>query len=172
MIETGYFATGCFWGAERRFWQTPGVTETAVGYMGGSKASPSYEDVCTGATGHAEIVRVRFDTALTSYRKLLELFWEMHDPTTLNRQGNDVGTQYRSAIYYVGDSQREAAESTSALYGAAIAADVIRSARRPNQPLRCMAPRLPLMVTGQLRHQLSLPRATSSGRPRSITNVI
>ena len=123
MIETGYFATGCFWGAERRFWQTPGVVETAVGYMGGSKPSPSYEDVCTGSTGHAEIVRVRFDTAVTSYRKLLELFWEMHDPTTLNRQGNDVGTQYRSAIYYVGDSQREAAESTSALYGAAIAAD-------------------------------------------------
>ena len=123
MIETGYFATGCFWGAERRFWQAPGVVETAVGYMGGSKPSPSYEDVCTGTTGHAEIVRVRFDTSLTSYRKLLELFWEMHDPTTLNRQGNDVGTQYRSAIYYVGDSQREAAESTSSLYGAAIAAD-------------------------------------------------
>ncbi|MFZ9975643.1 MAG: peptide-methionine (S)-S-oxide reductase MsrA, partial [Candidatus Limnocylindrus sp.] len=95
MIETGYFATGCFWGAERRFWQAPGVVETAVGYMGGTKASPSYEDVCTGSTGHAEMVRVRFDTAVTSYRKLLELFWEMHDPTTLNRQGNDVGTQYR-----------------------------------------------------------------------------
>ena len=122
MIETGYFATGCFWGAERRFWQAPGVVETAVGYMGGTTASPSYEDVCTGSTGHAEMVRVRFDTSKTSYRKLLELFWEMHDPTTLNRQGNDIGTQYRSAIYYVGDSQREAAESTAALYGAAIAA--------------------------------------------------
>jgi len=123
MIETAYFATGCFWGAERRFWQAPGVVETAVGYMGGTKTSPSYEDVCTGNTGHAEMVRVRFDTAGTSYRRLLELFWEMHDPTTLNRQGNDVGTQYRSAIYYVGDSQREAAESTAALYGAAIAAE-------------------------------------------------
>ena len=144
MIETGYFATGCFWGAERRFWQAPGVVETAVGYMGGTKASPSYEDVCTGSTGHAEI-----DTAATSYRKLLELFWEMHDPTTLNRQGNDVGTQYRSAIYYVGDSQREAAESTAALYGAAIAAEGMAPSRRRSP----------------------LPKATSSGRPRSITSA-
>ena len=122
MIETGYFATGCFWGAERRFWQLPGVIETAVGYMGGSAAGPTYEQVCTGSTGHAEMVKVVFDNQKVSYRRLLEEFWTMHDPTSLNRQGGDVGSQYRSAVYFTNDNQREAVESSSKLYGAALAA--------------------------------------------------
>jgi len=94
-----YFATGCFWGAERRFWQMDGVTETSVGYMGGTRANPSYEQVCTGVTGHAEMVAVTFDESKVSYQRLLEEFWVMHDPTSLNQQGGDIGTQYRSAIY-------------------------------------------------------------------------
>ncbi len=122
MIETAYFATGCFWGAERRFWQMAGVTETAVGYMGGSAASPTYEQVCTGSTGHAEMVKVVFDNQTVSYRRLLEEFLTMHDPTSLNRQGGDVGSQYRSAIYFTNDNQREAIESGMKLYGAALAA--------------------------------------------------
>jgi peptide-methionine (S)-S-oxide reductase len=97
--EVAYFATGCFWGAERRFWQLTGVLETSVGYMGGNRVNPSYEQVCTGTTNHAEMVCVTYDPNLISYRRLLEEFWVMHDPTSLNQQGGDIGTQYRSAIY-------------------------------------------------------------------------
>jgi len=99
MSSIAYFATGCFWGAERRFWQMDGVKETSVGYMGGTRANPSYEQVCTGVTGHAEMVAVTFDESQVSYQRLLEEFWVMHDPTSLNQQGGDIGTQYRSAIY-------------------------------------------------------------------------
>jgi len=99
MNSIAYFATGCFWGAERRFWQMDGVKETSVGYMGGTRANPSYEQVCTGVTGHAEMVAVTFDESQVSYQRLLEEFWVMHDPTSLNQQGGDIGTQYRSAIY-------------------------------------------------------------------------
>jgi len=99
MSSIAYFATGCFWGAERRFWQMDGVKETSVGYMGGTRANPSYEQVCTGVTGHAEMVAVTFDESKVSYQRLLEEFWVMHDPTSLNQQGGDIGTQYRSAIY-------------------------------------------------------------------------
>jgi peptide-methionine (S)-S-oxide reductase len=107
---------GCFWGAERLFWNAPGVHTTAVGYAGGTTPSPSYEQVCTGRTGHAEVVLVVFDPALTSRDELLRLFWEGHDPTQGNRQGNDVGTQYRSVILYDGDEQRAAAEASRDAY--------------------------------------------------------
>lgn len=116
MSEIGYFATGCFWGAERRFWQMEGVLETRVGYMGGRTQSPTYEEVCSGSTLHAEVVRVKFDPQKISYEELLVAFWQMHDPTTLNRQGNDIGTQYRSAIFYTSDAQRDAAILSKKLY--------------------------------------------------------
>jgi len=118
--EIAYFATGCFWGAERRFWQMPGVIETSVGYMGGRRANPSYEQVCTGVTGHTETVMVRFDPQLISYERLLAEFWMMHDPTSLNRQGNDIGTQYRSAIFTTTDAQREIASQSQSKYQVAL----------------------------------------------------
>jgi len=99
MSQAAYFATGCFWGAERRFWQLEGVTQTSVGYMGGSKSDPTYEEVCSGKTNHAEMVEVIYDSSIISYEKLLAEFWVMHDPTSLNQQGGDIGTQYRSAIF-------------------------------------------------------------------------
>jgi len=108
------FGAGCFWGVEAAFRELPGVRETTVGYQGGTTKNPSYEDVCTGRTGHAEVVHVEYDPAETSYDKLLELFWAEHDPTTPNRQGPDVGTQYRSVIFYYTPAQKEAAEASKA----------------------------------------------------------
>jgi peptide-methionine (S)-S-oxide reductase len=109
-LERAIFGLGCFWGAERVFWQAPGVYTTAVGYAGGVTPNPTYEEVCSGRTNHTEAVLVVSDPAKTSYEALLKLFWENHDPTQGMRQGNDVGTQYRSGIYYADESQREAAE--------------------------------------------------------------
>jgi peptide-methionine (S)-S-oxide reductase len=109
-VETAVFAMGCFWGAERMFWEAPGVYTTAVGYAGGYTPNPTYEEVCSGSTGHTEAVLVAFDTSQTSYDEMLRIFWEGHDPTQGMRQGNDVGTQYRSAILYETEQQREAAE--------------------------------------------------------------
>jgi peptide-methionine (S)-S-oxide reductase len=120
MNESAYFATGCFWGAERRFWQLDGVVETSVGYMGGTRPSPSYEQVCTGTTGHTETVKVEFDPAIISYHRLLEEFWTMHDPTSLNRQGGDIGTQYRSAIFATTPQQLNQALTTRDIYEKAI----------------------------------------------------
>jgi peptide-methionine (S)-S-oxide reductase len=118
--EKTYFATGCFWGAERRFWNLTGVIETSVGYMGGARPNPSYEQVCTGVSGHAETVEVIFDPAQISFRRLLEEFWVMHDPTTLNRQGGDIGSQYRSAIFTTSESQQLQAEVTRDVYQATL----------------------------------------------------
>jgi peptide-methionine (S)-S-oxide reductase len=111
---------GCFWGAERMFWQTPGVYTTAVGYAGGSTPNPTYGEVCSGGTGHTEVVLVVYDPALVNYDELLRVFWEGHDPTQGMRQGNDVGTQYRSAVYTVDDVQRSAAEASRDRYQQAL----------------------------------------------------
>ena len=119
-FETAIFAMGCFWGAERKFWLADGVYTTAVGYSGGYTPNPSYEEVCSGRTGHAEAVLVVFDTAKTSYDKLLAIFWEGHDPTQGMRQGNDAGTQYRSAIYTTGGAQQALAERSRAEYQRAL----------------------------------------------------
>jgi len=115
-LEQAVVGMGCFWGAERVFWQAPGVYTTAVGYAGGITPNPTYEEVCSGRTGHAEVVLVVFDPARTSYEEILRLFWENHDPTQGMRQGNDVGTQYRSAIFWTTEAQRALAEATRAAF--------------------------------------------------------
>jgi peptide-methionine (S)-S-oxide reductase len=115
-LEQAIVGMGCFWGAERVFWQAPGVYTTAVGYAGGFTRNPSYEEVCSGRTGHTEAVLVLFDPKQTSYEEILRLFWENHDPTQGPRQGNDVGTQYRSAIYTTSPAQREAAQASRELF--------------------------------------------------------
>jgi peptide-methionine (S)-S-oxide reductase len=116
-LEVAMFALGCFWGAERKFWQLPGVWSTSVGYAGGFTPNPSYEEVCSGLTGHTEVVRVVFDPAQIAYTELLRVFWESHDPTQGMRQGNDVGTQYRSAIYTYGPAQLAAARESAEMFG-------------------------------------------------------
>jgi len=121
-LEQAVFGLGCFWGAERRFWQVDGVFTTAVGYAGGSTPNPTYEEVCSGRTGHTEVVLVVFDPQQVSYRDLLKVFWESHNPTQGMRQGNDIGTQYRSAIYTDGALQQAAAEASRASYQQALSA--------------------------------------------------
>ena len=121
-MDMALFSLGCFWGAERKFWETPGVYTTAVGYADGYTPNPSYEEVCSGRTGHAEVVRVVFDPQAIGYEDLLKVFWESHDPTQWMRQGNDVGTQYRSAIYTYGEAQRQAAEASLNAYQEALSA--------------------------------------------------
>jgi peptide-methionine (S)-S-oxide reductase len=121
-MQQAIFGMGCFWGAEKVFWQAEGVYTTAVGYSGGTTPNPTYEETCTGRTGHTEAVLVVFDPAKTSYEAMLKLFWENHDPTQAMRQGNDVGTQYRSALYYFDDAQKAVAEESRAMYGAQLAA--------------------------------------------------
>jgi peptide-methionine (S)-S-oxide reductase len=120
-LEYAMFGLGCFWGAERKFWQVPGVYSTAVGYAGGYTPNPTYDEVCSGRTGHAEVVRVVYDPARTSYPALLKVFWEAHDPTQGMRQGNDIGTQYRSAVYTYGPEQARLAAAAREAYQAALA---------------------------------------------------
>ena len=129
-----YFATGCFWGAERRFWKIPGVLETSVGYMGGTKAAPTYEEVCTGRTGHAETVEVIFDPTQVSYLRLLQEFWTMHDPTSLNQQGGDIGTQYRSEIFTTSPEQIVIAGESKSIYQSALDQEEIGKIVSPITP--------------------------------------
>lgn len=119
-IEVAVFGLGCFWGAERKFWETEGVWATAVGYAGGETPNPTYQEVCSGGTGHTEVVLVAFDPERVSYDELLKIFWESHDPTQGMRQGNDIGTQYRSAIYTNGPDQAAKAEASREGYQAAL----------------------------------------------------
>lgn len=120
-MQVMFFGMGCFWGAERKFWQTEGVVSTSVGYMGGSKNNPTYEQVCSGQSGHAEVVRVVYDPARAGILDMLHVFWGNHDPTQLNRQGNDRGTQYRSCIFYSDDEQKAAVDATMAKFNGRLA---------------------------------------------------
>jgi peptide-methionine (S)-S-oxide reductase len=115
-LELALFGMGCFWGVEKKFWQTPGVFSTSAGYAGGFTPNPTYREVCSGLTGHNEVVRVVFDPRVVSYDELLRIFWEHHDPTQGMRQGNDAGTQYRSGVYWYGDEQHRAAEASREAY--------------------------------------------------------
>jgi peptide-methionine (S)-S-oxide reductase len=121
-LQFALFGLGCFWGPERKFWTTPGVYSTQVGYAGGRTPNPTYEEVCSGYTGHNEVVRVVYDPRAVSYAALLKVFWESHDPTQGMRQGNDIGTQYRSGIFVYDEAQRAAAEQSAAAYGARLKA--------------------------------------------------
>ena len=134
-LEQAVFALGRFWGAERRFWETPGVFTTAVGYAGGTTAEPDYKLVCTGTTGHAEVVLVVFDPTVVSYEELLRVFWESHDPTQGMRQGNDIGTQYRSAIFTYNDSQLAAARLSLSAYQDELSAAGFAAITTEVQPL-------------------------------------
>lgn len=115
-LQTIYLGMGCFWGVEKKYWQLPGVIETSVGYQGGTTTAPTYQEVCTGATGHAEMVKVVFDADVVSVQEILRVFWENHDPTQGNRQGNDIGTQYRSVIYWTTSEQEAVARETKELF--------------------------------------------------------
>ena len=155
-LGTALFGMGCFWGAEKMFWTTPGVVSTNVGYAGGETPNPTYQEVCSGGTGHTEVVRVFFDPKRVSYDELLKVFWEGHDPTQGMRQGNDVGTQYRSALYYYDDEQRKVAEASRDAYQDRLAAPVTaqsqRSSRRrrrsttPNRITSSTCPRIPTAI--------------------------
>lgn len=142
-LEQALFGLGCFWGAERKFWQLrEGIYVTAVGYAGGHTPNPTYEEVCSGRTAHTEVVLVVFDPNKISYETLLKTFWESHNPTQGMRQGNDVGTQYRSAIYTTSDAQKQAAEQSKALYQKALAAKgSVPSPPRSRPPVRSISPR-------------------------------
>jgi peptide-methionine (S)-S-oxide reductase len=137
MSHTAYFATGCFWGAERRFWQLAGVIQTSVGYMGGNKPDPTYKEVCTGMTNHAEIVEVIYDPDQITYERLLAEFWVMHDPTSLNKQGGDIGSQYRSAIFTTSFQQMNKALESKSVYQAELPKKVMTATHLQASPIHC-----------------------------------
>ncbi len=156
-FERAIFGMGCFWGAERKFWEAPGVYSTAVGYAGGATPNPTYKEVCSGMTGHTEVVLVVFDPDVTSYDALLRLFWENHDPTQGMRQGNDIGTQYRSAIYATTPEQVRAAEASRVAYQAAADRRRLRRASPPRS---------------STRRSSSMPRTITSSTWRRIRTAI
>ena len=162
--EVAYFGLGCFWGAEEIFWQTPGVYSTAVGYQGGTTANPTYDEVCSGQTNHTEAVRVVFDPAVVSYADLVKKFFEVHDPTQGMRQGNDVGTQYRSALYYVSDAQRETAEELTKVYGDEIA-------RRGYGEITTEIREVPTFYAAEPAHQQYLDRVPNGYRCHANTGI-
>ncbi|MEO1786145.1 MAG: peptide-methionine (S)-S-oxide reductase MsrA [Pseudomonadota bacterium] len=151
-LETVVFGMGCFWGAERKFWETEGVWLTMAGYAGGTTPNPTYREVCSGQTGHTEVVEIVFDPSRISFDALLKIFWENHDPTQGMRQGNDIGTQYRSAIYTTTDDQYEAATASRRAYGAALAA-----AGRPSDITTEIAP-LDAVFLAEADHQQYLAK--------------
>jgi peptide-methionine (S)-S-oxide reductase len=153
-MKTATFGAGCFWGVEEAFRRTPGVTATAVGYAGGTLENPSYEDVCTDRTGHAEVVQVEFDPARISYDDLLNVFWGCHDPTTLNRQGPDVGKQYRSAIFYHDPEQKDAAEKSKA---------ALESSGRFRRPIVTEISPAPTFYRAEEYHQQYIAKGGRSG---------
>jgi peptide-methionine (S)-S-oxide reductase len=156
-LEIAEFALGCFWGEEKTFWEQPGVYTTAVGYQGGYTPNPTYKEACTGKTGHAEAVRVVFDPAKTSYEQLLKVFWENHDPTQGMRQGNDVGTQYRSAIFVQNESQRAAAEASRSAFG-----DQLRAAGYGEIKTEIVGPPAPPFYFAEDYHQQYLDKVQNA----------
>lgn len=134
-LQTAVFGMGCFWGAERKFWQAEGVYSTAVGYAGGEIEHPTYKEVCSGYTNHAEVVLVVFNPQVISFEQLLKIFWENHDPTQGNRQGNDIGTQYRSTVYYINDEQKQLIEKTRDVYQSQLTAAGYRTITTEIAPL-------------------------------------
>ena len=163
-METAYFGLGCFWGAEEMFWQIPGVYTTAVGYQGGTTLNPTYEEVCSGLTNHTEAVRVVFDPAVVSYGELVKRFFEVHDPTQGMRQGNDVGTQYRSALYFVSPEQEQTARELTAVYGAELA-------RRGLDEITTEIREAPVFYPAEPAHQQYLDRVPNGYRCHANTGV-
>ena len=165
MTENAYFALGCFWGAEKLFWQTPGVIATRVGYAGGDKPNPNYQEVCTGRTGHAETVEITYDPARISYLDLLKIFFENHDPTQGNRQGNDIGSQYRSVIFTTGDQQASAAQRLLDTYQPALSAAGYGSITTTVEPLQQFWP-------AEAYHQRYLEKNPGGYCPIHATGVV
>jgi peptide-methionine (S)-S-oxide reductase len=164
--QVAEFALGCFWGEEQTFWRLPGVWTTAVGYQGGSTPNPTYRETCTGRTGHAESVRVVFDPSATSYPALLKVFWENHDPTQGMRQGNDVGTQYRSAIFVQDEAQRSAAEASKAMYQ-----DRLTAAGYGAITTEIVGPPAPAFYFAEDYHQQYLDKVPNGYCPNHATGV-
>lgn len=163
-LATAVFGMGCFWGSEEIFWKTPGVWSTAVGYAGGFTENPTYEETCTGRTGHTEAALVVFDPAKVGYRELLAIFWAAHDPTQGMRQGNDLGSQYRSAIFWTDDAQREEAEATAKTYGDVLAA-------RGFDPISTEVAPLGAFYYAEEYHQQYLAKVPNGYRCHSTTGI-